>query len=206
MGLSLFMPSPESALVIELLETALSQGQSVWLNVSSNSMRPLLRRGDQIALVACGVEHIQVGDVVVMRSMPELLVHRCRACWVAEDGEYYLITRGDRAAVGDPTWPASALLGRVAARRRAGRTLNLTAGPGRWLHRHLAYLAAADETLFLGAIPPSLSIQPASRSAWSLRRWGRALLHRWGAGVDAVLTAATSSSAPTPNQPAPIEG
>ncbi len=182
------MPRPDSAIVTELLETALAQGRPAWLTVSSNSMRPLLCRGDQIALAACRVEEVQPGDIVVVRRDEDLLAHRCRARWTARDGEQYLLTRGDRAVVADPEWPASALLGRVVARRRTGRTLDLTHGAGRRLHRHLAWLARVDEVLFLGTLLPTSSLRP-QRGIGFIQSLGRATLHHWGALVDAVVTA-----------------
>lgn len=168
------MAQLDHLLIADLLRRALAGGQQPWLTITSNSMLPLLARGDQIQLAACSAETLPPGEIIVVVAADALLAHRY---WrsVTQGGQTCLITRGDRPLSPDPPWPAAACLGRVVARRRGTRTLALTSGPGRRLNAHLAGLAHFEEATFT-------SVYPAGARRWAYwpTRLSRALLLRWG--------------------------
>lgn len=124
----------------QLLIQSLDHGQTPFLTVGSDSMAPLLRRGDQIKLGPASLERVAVGDIIVLGQPDELLSHRY---WGAleKDNHAYLLTRGDRLAYFDPLSPADQLRAVVLARRRSGRLLDLQRGPGAWLNRGLTQLS-----------------------------------------------------------------
>lgn len=136
-------------MLVTLLQQSLAQGQQPSLVVTSNSMAPLLRRGDHIRLEAVTPPLLRPGDIVVIGGGDHLLTHRYWGRLVADD-QLWLISRGDRPLAFDEPWPAGRLIGRVVTRRRGRRELCLAAGRGRWLNRQLTWLAAAELRILTG--------------------------------------------------------
>jgi len=130
----------------KLARLALLQGQTLRLRVVSGSMRPLLRPGDTVNVMAVAPAELQPGDLVV-RAVPDegFIVHRLLA---VHGG--MLITRGDSSLYADAPWPAAQLAGRVtSAWRKAaaqdgdelGRPVALAARWARPVGRVLAVVA-----------------------------------------------------------------
>lgn len=132
-------------LLAELLQQTLPNTHYASLTVTSNSMVPLLYAGDQVLLVPASIEQLRPGDIVTIidRTQSYLLTHRYWGAHVQRQGTH-LITRGDRPLAFDTPCPSADLIGRVIVRRRQGRDLPLTHGPGGWLNRQLARLVAAE--------------------------------------------------------------
>jgi hypothetical protein len=143
------MVKPDNRVIAELLQEGMSAGELPFLTISSNSMSPLLRRGDQVGLEAVTHDKLAPGDIVVIRRREALVTHRFWHWTETVDG-VQLITRGDRPLSFDPPAPPAALVGRVIARRRQGQMLRLTEGPGHRLHRHLTAVARRESALFAG--------------------------------------------------------
>jgi hypothetical protein len=99
-------------------------------------MAPLLKVGDQVGVQPVPAEALRPGDVVMVETTAELMTHRFWQQW-EQNGQPYLMTRGDRLIHFDSPWPAGRLIGRVVARRRGQRQLELDNGPGNWLNRRL---------------------------------------------------------------------
>lgn len=134
------MPELLSTTATKLLFEALERDQNPFLSVTSDSMAPLFRRGDQIQLGQVSPESLTVGDVIVLGSQDDLLTHRF---WGVANigGSNFLITRGDRLAYYDPLLPASQLKAVVIGRQRGDRFLDLRRGPGNWLNHRLTQLS-----------------------------------------------------------------
>lgn len=124
----------ESAFVAQALRQALRQGQTAVLVVSSNSMAPLLWRGDEVLLTA--VTTPQPGDILTYFDGCELMTHR----YYRQAGTDWLL-RGDRVIHPDPPIQPPQLVGKVVGRRRNGRLLRLDTGKGARLNALLAQLA-----------------------------------------------------------------
>ena len=73
-------------------------GNYLWVG-SGDSMLPARPSGTPNLVHRCGVEDINVGDVVTFRSEPEQIYVSHR---VVEKGQGFLITRGDANPVNDP--------------------------------------------------------------------------------------------------------
>ncbi len=144
------------SLAAAMLRQSLTQGQTPFLTVSSASMTPLLKTGDQIGLEPATLSQLQPGDIITLAPEGDLLTHRF---WGLENGQ--LRTRGDRLLLFDPLWPADCLLGRVSVRRRNGRSLSFTSGQGQRLNKHLARLSQIENQLM--------------PNKWLVRLWHRAL-------------------------------
>lgn len=152
------MSRPDPGVAGELLRQSLREGKQPHVTVASNSMLPLLRSGDRIQLAGVKVQELRRGDIIVIESPDDLIVHRY---WSSqqEAGELFLMTRGDHLLLFDPRYSAKDLVARVTKRQRQDRQLDLTRGTGRWLNRCLANIAALEAYL--------LEIAPAPRSTES---------------------------------------
>jgi signal peptidase I len=162
----------------ELLRESLRQGSHPLLTVTSNSMAPLLYRGDCIRLEAVDLAALQPGDVVVYVDGESLISHRY---WgVVGRGAATFLTRGDRQRYCDVPWPAHQLVGRVISRSRHDHYLLLTAGPGRWLNHQLARLAGLEMAW----------LDPASGSPGARLGLGERMARRLAYTVALILTSA----------------
>lgn len=129
-----------------MLRDNLAKGQHPRLTVTSSSMAPLFRTGDQVILEAIQPEQLQAGDIVTLVDPHSLLTHRI---WAIHDNA--LLTRGDHALVFDTLWPANAVLGRVMGRVSKQRTLSFQTGWGQWLDHYLAALAKHEYRWLTGS-------------------------------------------------------
>jgi len=127
------MPKISTELLAEMLRDALRQGDETALTVASNSMAPLLKKGDMAHLTQVDPVDLKTGDIIVLTTSSGLLVHRL---WEQTEGEFgfRLITKGDRVPGYDPATLSTQLLGRVIARSHDRFTIDLRIFPGRWLH------------------------------------------------------------------------
>lgn len=126
----------DTTIIAAMLRDSLAVGQRPYLTISSDSMTPLFRTGDEVGLEAAASDQLQIGDIITLEQDGHLLTHRFWG-W---DGNGRLQTRGDRFLVFDTPSAPEQLLGRVAVRRRDGQELDLTSGGGRRLHRFLQWL------------------------------------------------------------------
>jgi len=119
-----------------LAADALADGRLLRLRVVSGSMRPLLRRGDEVFVSPVSPAALHPGDLVV-RAAPggDFVVHRLMACQAG-----MIVTRGECLPRADPAWPAEQLAGRVVEAFRQGRPIALTARWPRPVGRLLAGL------------------------------------------------------------------
>ena len=130
--------------VTTLLREGLVAGYMPFLSVSSGSMAPLLRVGDEIGVQPVALHQLRVGDVVVVSDGSQLLTHRFCGREASRVSAAF-VTRGDRTLAHDRPWREEELLGRVVVRRRKEHLLWLDYGPGRWLNGRLAGLAQREE-------------------------------------------------------------
>ena len=148
------MPEPDSKTASELLRRSLREGKQPYVTVASNSMLPLLRRGDRIRLGDVVVDKLKRGDIIAYGAPAELTVHRFWGI-IGQDADASLLTKGDRHLHFDPPIPAAAIIGKVTARQRNGRHIVLTDGLGGWLNHRLANVTALEVRL-LSIIPESI--------------------------------------------------
>jgi hypothetical protein len=153
------MSEIDPSLLADLLSQAMREGQLPFLTVVSNSMSPLIRRGDQIQIAPAAAERLQPGDIIVYKGPANLITHRYWGL-LSENGQTRLITRGDRPQHFDKPFDAISLVGRVIGRRRKKQFLDFARGKGKWLNKHLANLARLEIRFF--SKPPEIT--PGSQS------------------------------------------
>jgi signal peptidase I len=93
---------------VPLMLTKTLNSESPTLVVISNSMFPVLKRGDLIFIQGTSPEDIKVGEVVVFRHGAGLAVHRI----ISIQGEY-IITKGDANIEKDQPITYEDIVGRV---------------------------------------------------------------------------------------------
>src|SRR5512140_2461685 len=98
--------------------------------VTSGSMEPLIRAGDDVLVRAVPLERLRPGDILLVDAGvaegAAFVVHRLRA--LRPDGVF--VTYGDRNLAPDRPWQPAALVGQVVALAHGDRVVDLTAGAG----------------------------------------------------------------------------
>lgn len=144
------MSNLQHGVVVGLLKEGMARGTIPFLTVTSNSMSPLLRKGDEVGLRSVVTSELRVGDVLVLQERDGFMTHRYWGT-IQEKGQTKLLTRGDRVLQFDRPWAAQQLVGRVVVRRRGHERLWLDRGRGRRLNSWLTRLARWENRLFSGA-------------------------------------------------------
>lgn len=155
--------------VADALQASMRQGHMPFLEVSSNSMAPLLKEGDRVGLAPVPPHQLRRGDIVTFLENGHFTTHRF---W-SYDGDY-LHSRGDRSPIFDRPWRQDTLLGRVVVCEREGRPLWLDRGAGRNLNRLLFVLGRWEHRLVAWRLPirpVRAGIRALSNLAASLNNW-----------------------------------
>ena len=114
-GVTFFMATPtrfRPDLVAPLLRDLGAEGGSAEFPVRGNSMRPMLRDGDQVRLAPVTDAGVRLGDVVLRVDPAGPILHRVVGRWPSRDG-WRILTKGDGACRLDPPLPPDRLVGRV---------------------------------------------------------------------------------------------
>jgi hypothetical protein len=130
------MQLPDIRLTSAILQDTVEQGTCPFIEISSDSMAPLIRKGDEIQIEAVILKDLSMGDIVVVEDTIGLLAHRY---WLnySHRGEVNLLLKGDSLKDYDHPISSQNLIGRVIARRRNSRILGLTNGLGARLNGFL---------------------------------------------------------------------
>lgn len=104
-------------LLAPLLRDLGAEGGSAEFPVRGNSMRPMLRDGDQVRLAPVTDADVRLGDIVLRVEPARPIFHRVVGRWPSRDG-WRILTKGDGACRLDPPLPPDRLVGRVIAHLR----------------------------------------------------------------------------------------
>ncbi len=113
------------------------------LNVVSESMQPLLRRGDRVVVQPIAPHALRPGLVVVVQRGDEWITHRL----VAIDAQGWH-TQGDNARYADEAVTAEDIVGRVIAIERGRQTIDLQAPRWGAIDRHVNQVQRLQQQLF----------------------------------------------------------
>ncbi len=116
-----------------ILREQLRQGGSITLSVTTASMFPLIRPGESVSVAPLRSGDLRLGDMVLIDSGEELVVHRFLGMKEA-DGKRYALTRGDHIRRFDEPVPADWIIGKVVKIIRSDGELDLSS-PGRRLQQ-----------------------------------------------------------------------
>ena len=179
------MTNSNIPLIIDMLRQSMAERQTPFLTVTSNSMAPLLKTGDQVGLSPVEVAQLNRGDIITLVQDEHLLTHRF---W-GTDEQGRPFTRGDRPLMPDAPGKTGQILGRVTVRRRHNRELSLQRGAGRRLNEHLAWLVRVESVLLTGRplSPTAPFVPPEKQRALIIKLVRRAFL-MWASLAVKVLT------------------
>ncbi|MCM8824023.1 MAG: GNAT family N-acetyltransferase, partial [Candidatus Omnitrophica bacterium] len=113
------------------LQDILIEGGWFKFSVESDSMSPTLKRGDIVKVIPIVEQDIRPSDILVFKKGERLFVHRAVSLFI-ENGQKFVITRGDRPGAGDERILLEDIVGRVVGVERSNRKVN------RW-HNNLFY-------------------------------------------------------------------
>jgi hypothetical protein len=134
------MADYKPAFLADMLKESIRQGTTPSLTVTSNSMSPMLRAGDQVGLQELVPALAQPGQIITFSdssNLDNLITHRMAGTSLV-NGEVQFITYGDRTLLFDTPVALDNVVGFVVWRRRNSHILDLSSGQGAWLNAKLA--------------------------------------------------------------------
>lgn len=168
----------KAAIITALFIEAVRQGQAAWFRVASQSMLPLLHKGDEVYIQPVLATDITVGEIAAFETSAGLVIHRI-VHLQQNAGTLRLLQMSDTEL--QPSWvKEQAIVGRVVRIRRGERVpyeLNLYHPIAQWWGmvtakiRYRLYLCGRSN-------PLRIVLRGCSRfcihvGAWSIRRFCR---------------------------------
>ena len=114
----------EDGAFVELVRDLLGRGFVVRCRARGGSMFPTFRAGEAITIAPVKGGGVRLGDIVLFASGRGVTAHRVVRVRGEGEGRVF-ITRGDASVTSDEPVEPSAVLGRVVAVERGGRTVPL---------------------------------------------------------------------------------
>jgi signal peptidase I len=139
-------PASRPELTGAAAEAVLARGHLLLRPVRGFSMAPWIQDGDRVVLAPAASRDIRPGDIVQFAAPDGLRVHRVLAVEAGMDGLRFFVA-GDASELPDGPVPEAAILGRVVAVTRLGRTVRLDAPAARLRARLRAWRARLGRRL-----------------------------------------------------------
>ncbi len=159
--------------------SALEDGALLRVRVTSNSMSPWMRRGEEVRVQPCAPQEISPGDVLVIHQDGVWITHR-----LIRATQQGLTLKGDASPRRDPPRPARSLVGRVTGLWQEETFQDWTRPPWREIQRRAARWsllhARLSAPLENGPLPRVLSVI-LLRLLGGFFRLGHTLLYRLSA-------------------------
>src|SRR5258708_22475265 len=162
------MSQSDPDLIASLFIQAVRQGQSLWFRVASNSMRPLLRKDDEVYIQSAQAHEIRLGEIAAFETASGLIIHRIISIQRTAAG-VRLLQMSDVELLA--SWvKEEAIAGRVVRIRRTGRFIDLRKPIAKWCGnvtariRHRLYLYDKNK-------PFRVALRGCSRIAVQLSYW-----------------------------------
>ena len=116
----------------------LSKEKSVLMSVSSCSMRPVFKEGDQIEVRKVNINDIVVGDVIVFSRNLRIFTHRVVKLVVGANAGIRLRTKGDMTLMFDRCVKLEELMGVVVSRQHRNNRVYFDAWTWRLFNKVVA--------------------------------------------------------------------
>ena len=125
--------------VTQLVSEHLAKEGEAILQVTSESMSPLIRINDLVRIRNVSAQDLRCGDIVVIQKGDEYITHR----YLEKQGKMWL-TRGDNLVLPDPPIHENQYIGKVVEIQREGWVFDLS--HPRWVkfNHHLGWLSLAN--------------------------------------------------------------
>jgi hypothetical protein len=155
-------------LIASLFIQALREGQSLWFRVASNSMFPLLRKGDEVFIQPVQACEIRLGEIAAFETSSGLVIHRIISIQHTPSG-MRLLQMSDVERL--TSWvKEQAVVGRVVNIRRADKQIDLQSPIAKWCGTVTAHIR---NRLYLydNNIPFRIVLRGVSRIVIQLSYW-----------------------------------
>jgi hypothetical protein len=129
-------PTIQRAVCLELVREVLERGEEMPLLAHGLSMGHTVSDGEWVVARRLEPAGVRPGDIVLHPVGTTFVAHRGIRCW-QQNGERYVLTKGDGHFAADTPVRAADLAGRVVGIRRGGRVLRLDSRAGRLFSRLL---------------------------------------------------------------------
>jgi signal peptidase I len=111
--------------------------------VISNSMKPLLRKGDWVIVKMVPVEDIHLGDLVLVSAEERLISHR-----VIRIDRDTIQTKGDAVPCADTPVSMSQMLGVIQTIDRSGKVISLATSSNRLIFSLVSWISKVEDHLW----------------------------------------------------------
>lgn len=144
------MDMQDQTLIIDLVRNRLATGTYAKITIVSNSMAPILQRGDSVKIKSVPIAELRPGDIVVVETDDGLLTHRYHSIRSRQ-----LLLCGDFSKSYDPLYSCDQLIGVVITKQdlRTSRSFSFTSFRGRLLNRILLRLSKLRQQYYLISTP-----------------------------------------------------
>lgn len=131
-----------------LLNTFLQTGRPVCFTVTTTSMMPLIKPGDQVIVEAVSQDQWRLGDIALIRLGDAWLVHRLIDRQIKVDKEFWL-TKGDNVPSADRLWSNDELHGIMILVQKTDCRLDLRLRRIRIANFALSVISRLENRVFL---------------------------------------------------------
>ena len=122
------MEDKYSQITLRLVSASLDRGEVARLCVTSNSMYPMIRKGDYVLIRTVDLNNLPFGAIVVFRRDVELITHR-----LIKVDSATVLTKGDNNSLPDPPINKALILGEVVQIERDNKKLSLERSRSRFV-------------------------------------------------------------------------
>ena len=131
-------------IVSKLVDSDLSYGDQICFQVTSNSMHPIINKGDSVIAEVISGRDVQCGDIVVVKRKDDFLAHRA----ILHNKNGWLI-KGDNNTIPDHLVPITDIIGRVTKVKKNNHEVNLESRKWKAINPYLAKLGWLQIQIFL---------------------------------------------------------
>ena len=129
--------------IAEMLEADLPPGEAIQFKVVSNSMGPLILRGDGVMVEKVAWPEIKRGEIILIQRQDDYLTHR-----LILKSPKKCLTKGDNNLLPDPPATTDVIIGRVFSLRRGDQTIDLQTREWQFINLLLANLGYLEWKAF----------------------------------------------------------
>ncbi len=123
------------------IKEKINHGEIVTLEITTDSMMPLIRPMDKVTVKGCSARDVRPGDIILFNTDSQLYIHRL-LMKKQKDDEMLLITKGDKAFTLDQPITSGEFLGKVINLERNSKIFDLKRQPWATINKFLYYFSS----------------------------------------------------------------
>ena len=141
------MPIPtlsQQQIIADMIKSELHDGDKISFIVASNSMHPIIGKGDTVVTEIIPGNRVKRGDILTIKMNDHFLVHRA----IIHINDVWL-TKGDNNTLPDPTVPMDHFIGRVITVQKTNKSINLESSKWQYINPVIAKIGELESRAFL---------------------------------------------------------